>query len=126
MANAVKGEVELVTSEFGTLTLVLDMEALVEAEQAYGKPMERMMADAAQGFVSASRAMLWGALQLHNPNLTLRDASQIFVLDGEAAGAALEKAVELGFPDKSPVGNGGATKKPRRPKTSGRNGAKAA
>ena len=44
MANAIKGEVPLNLSDGRNLTLIMDMEALVEAESAYGKPLAQMIA----------------------------------------------------------------------------------
>lgn len=122
MANAIRGEVPLNLSDGRNLVLVMDMEALVEAEAAYGKPMAGMMADAGAGFVGASRALLYGSLRTKHPETTLRDASAIMASDGEAAAKALSAAVEVGFPKASPGGNDLA--QPQAGKTSGGSGAK--
>lgn len=124
MANATKGEVSLKLSDGRQFTLVLDMEAFVEAESAYGKPLPLMMKDAGAGFVGAVRAMLYGALRAKHPQITLRDASGMFQTDAEAVSAALEQAAELAFPK----GDGSEDKEGARPpgKSSGRSGAKAA
>lgn len=126
MANAIKGEVPLVLSDKRQFMLVMDMEALVEAESAYGKPLQKMMADAAQGFVGASRALLYGALRFKHPHLTLRDASDLFVSDADAVGDALSQAVELGFPQAATTSAEGNGPKPSRGKNSGGSGAKRA
>lgn len=124
MANVIKGEVPLKLEDGRLLTLVLDMEAFVEAETAYGKPLQQVMADASAGFVGATRALLYGALQAKHPNISLRDASTMFQTDREAVAVALESAAEAAFPKstaESAEGNG-------RPagKNSGANGAKRA
>jgi hypothetical protein len=122
MPNPIKGEVPLKLSDGREFVLVLDFEALVEAEAAYGKPLARVMADAGAGFVGASRALLYGALRANHPAITLRDASGLFLEHAEAVSEALEKAAAAAFTeDASAEGNGG---KPRRGKTSGSSGAK--
>lgn len=122
MPNVLKGEVKLKLADSREFVLVMDMEALVEAETAYGKPLQQMMADAAQGFVGASRALLYGALRTKHPAITLREASQLFMDDPDAVSQALSDAVEAGFPKASAEGNA-----PRpRGKTSGSSGAKQA
>lgn len=122
--NPIKGEVPLVLSDGRTFTLLLDMEALVEAETAYRKPMARMMADAAEGFVGATRAMLYGALRAKHPTITLRDASTMFQTDADAVADALERAVTASHP----ASEGGEGKDSPNPpgKPSGANGAKPA
>lgn len=124
MANPIRGEIPLKLSDGRSLVLVMDMEALVEAEAAYGKPMAGMMADAGAGFVGASRALLFGALRTKHPEVTLREASAIMASDGEAAAAALSAAVEAGFPNASAGGN--EQVKRQATKTSGASGAKPA
>lgn len=122
MAIALKGEAPLKLSDDREFTLVLDMEALIEAEAAYGKPLEQMMGDAARGFVGASRALLYGALRARHPSITLRDAATMFMSDLEAVTDALGKASEAGFPKASAEGNAAAPAQAGKP--SGSNGAK--
>lgn len=102
-------------------TLVLDFEALVAAEAAYGKPLAQTLADANLGFVGATRALLFGALQARHPEITPRDATDIFMSDGDAVSAALEAASVAAYPaeDREP-----GKARPQRGKNSGRNGAK--
>lgn len=120
MPNALKGEVPLKLSDGREFVLVMDFEALVEAETAYGKPLPQMMADAAQGFVGASRALLYGGLRAKHPTVTLRDASGMFMADPDSVGEALSAAVEAGFPD---AAEGKKGENPRS-KRSGGSGAK--
>lgn len=120
--NPLKGEVPLTLKDGRKYTLVIDMEALIEAESAYGKPLQQMMQDAAARFVGALRAILFGAMRAKHPDVTLRDASGIIMSDAEAVGTALSAAVGAGFPDVSEGKDG-----PRpRGKTSGANGVKPA
>jgi hypothetical protein len=130
MANPVKGEVPLGLSDGRVFVLVMDMEALVEAETAYGKPLQQVMADASKGFIGASRALLFGALRAKHPDVTLREASAMFMSDPDAAGEALTAAVEAGFPDAKASAEGKARAKPRGSlpsgKISGRSGVKPA
>jgi hypothetical protein len=119
--NPIKGEAPLVLSDGRTYTVVLDFEALVEAETLYGKPLPTLMADAAIGFVGAVRALLFGALRARHPDITAVDTAQIIMTDFDAVGAALQGATDNGFPKAEGKKPGNA-----RPagKTSGRNGAK--
>lgn len=124
--NSVKGEVPLHLEDGRAFTLLFDMEALIEAEGAYGKPMHVMVKDASSGFMGAIRAMLYGALRAYHSETTLSEVSEMLLSNGEAISAALSKAHEASMPSPtaSAEGNG---KAPRRPgKTSGANGAKPA
>ena len=123
--NPIRGETPLKLSDGRTMTLVMDMEALVEAETAYGKPLQQMMADASQGFIGASRALLYGALRAKQPGMTLREASALFMTDPDAASEAIAAAVEAGFPDAAGDKKPGNDKR-RAGKTSGGSGAKRA
>jgi hypothetical protein len=123
MPNPIKGEVPLKLDDGREFVLVLDMEALVEAEAAYGRPLARMMADAQLGFVGAIRAMLFGALRYKHPETTLRDASTLFAEHPDAISDALEAATEAAMPTSE--GKEGANPPPVG-KNSGPSGAKPA
>ncbi|MAG24956.1 hypothetical protein CMI47_05190 [Candidatus Pacearchaeota archaeon] len=126
MANAIKGETPLVLSDGREFTLVLDMEALVEAETIYGKPLSKLMEDAMSGFMGAAAAMLQGAAARHH-GLKRGDALEIIRTDMGEVVEALTRASESAFPDEVEAGNAPAPKpkaKKPRGKTSGRNGAK--
>ena len=123
--NPLKGETPLVLADGRTLTLAMDFHALVVAERAYGKPLAQTLADGMAGFVGASVAIFFGALQTHQPRMTLAEAEAIFGSDGEAVQAALDAASEAAYPkaaEDREVGN--APAKPRAGKNSGRSGAK--
>lgn len=121
MTNRFKGEVPLALPDGRNFTLVVDQEALLEAETAYGKPLPQMLADMGQGFASATRALLWGGLRAKHPDVSLREAGAILFDHGEIVAGAMGEAIEAAFPQASAEGNGAG-----RPngKTSGGNGAK--
>lgn len=121
--NVIKGEVPLTLSDGRELKLVLDFDALVAAEAAYGKPLAALMADASGGFIGAVRALLIGALSRHHPETGPSEAADIIMSDFDRVAAAMEAAVSAAFPQAT---EGREPGKARRPagKGSGRNGAK--
>lgn len=119
--NPIKGEAPLILSDGREFTVILDFEALVEAETLYGKPLPVLMAHAASGFVGAVRAMLFGALRARHPDITAVETAEIVMLEMEAVGEALKAATENGFPSSEGKKSGNA---PQAGKTSGRNGAR--
>lgn len=123
MANPVKGEVPLTLGDGRTFTLALDMEALVEAEAAYGKPLHQLMADASAGFMGAMGAMLQGALSAHH-RVTRKEALAMLRTDMQTIADALGKATDAAFPKDEPKAGNGSPKPARRGKSSGRSGAK--
>jgi hypothetical protein len=129
MANFLKGEVPLVLADKRKLTLVFDMDALIEAEAAYGKPMHQVTADASKGFMGATRALVFGALQARHPEMTLKDAADILGANTMAITEALTRALDQSMPEPAPSapGNDAAPAAKRQPgKTSGANGAEPA
>lgn len=127
--NPLRGEVPLTLADGRGFRLVLDFEALVQAEAAYGKPMPLMLADALDGFKGAERAILFGALRTWHPQITLRDASDMLSSDAEAVQSALDSASAAAFPaaaEDKEAGNAPAQSRARgrAGKASGRSGAK--
>lgn len=122
MANAIKGEVSLVLADGRAFTLVLDMEAMLSIEEATGKPLPKVMAQAAEGFMTATASIAQAAFSRHHPEVTRGDVLEFIKSDSAALTEALGKAAEAAFPQAA-AGNAGADA--RRPgKSSGRNGAK--
>ena len=124
MVSPLKGEVSVSISG-GEYTLVLDFEGLVAAETAYGKPLAHLTMDAQQGFVGALRALLFGALRRHHPDVDMEAAGKLFLADGKAVELGLEAAAKLAYSDDE------GDKKPgkalrQRGTNSGRNGARQA
>lgn len=118
--NPVKGEVPLTLSDGREFILVMDFEALVEAEGAAGQPLPNLMAQASLGFVGAQRSLLFGALRRHHSGVTLAECSEIMLSEINAAAPALTAAIEAAFPEAKEGKDG---KNPPG-KTSGANGAK--
>lgn len=124
--NRLKGEVALALPDDRNLTLVLDHEALISAEGAFGEPMHLLLAKMELGFVGAVRAFLWGALRTHHPEITKTDAAAILFEHGELVQEALKQAREAAAPDAPEPDEEAEGNAPRRQdgKTSGGNGAK--
>lgn len=121
MLNPVKGEVPLKLKDGRSLVLLLNFSGLVAGEAAYGQPLHILGLHVAAGFAGAYRAMLFGALQRHHPDIDLDAAGEIFAENDVAVRKALIAADKAAYPD--PTGD----KKPgnRRPgNSSGRSGAK--
>jgi hypothetical protein len=123
MTNPIKGEVPLVLADGRRFVLVLDIEALVDAEAAYEKPMAILLSDVSQGFLGATAALLQGALQRLNP-VSRREALEMLTTDQGEVSRALTAAVELAYPEQSAGGKAAAAAPRPRGKASGRSGAK--
>lgn len=122
VTNKVKGETPLVLSDGREFTLVLDMEAMLSIEDTTGKPLPKVMAQAGEGFMSATAAIAQAAFARHHPDVTRSDVLNIMQSDSDALTQALSEAADAAFPK---AGNGKAPKaKTQRGKTSGRSGAK--
>lgn len=126
MPNPLLGETPLALSDGRELVLVLDFEALIEAEAAYGKPMAALMADALTGFIGASRAILYGALRAKHPEIGLREAGAMLASDGAAVEAALDAASAAAYPEAAEGGDKANPPPASAPagSSSGRSGAK--
>jgi hypothetical protein len=123
MANPLKGEAALRLADGRELMLVLDFEALIAAEAAYAKPLHQLMADSSAGFMGATRALLWGAMQGRQGGLSLADAGALLLSDHAAVLAALGAAGEAAMPAAEGDKAGNAARR-RGGTRSGSNGAK--
>jgi hypothetical protein len=122
MLNPVKGETLLKLEDGREFALVLDFEALVRAESAYGKPLGQLLADTMHEFIGAGRCLLYGGLLAHHPEITVRQVSEFYIRNQAPIIEALGAAIEAGFPELEGKESGNA---PPPGKSSGRNGAKA-
>lgn len=118
MSNPLKGEVELKLGDGREFKLVLDHEALIEAEGLYRKPLPLLMGDAMVGFVGAQRALFYGALRAYHPMVTPKEAGEIFLSHADDVAAALTKAGELAAPKDE------GDREPSRPPAKARTGAR--
>lgn len=123
MANSLKGETPLVLADGREFTLVLDMEALLSVEDLTGKPMQKVMAQAGEGFMTAVAAIAQAAFSRKHPDVTRADVLDIMLSDRDTLDAALGVAADSAF---SKVAPGNAPAPKSRGKTSGRSGAKRA
>lgn len=92
MANAQRGEVELVVGD-KTYKLRLGINAIVEVEDVLGGVgINEIIAslDPANVRIGTLRAILWGALREHHPEVTLLDAGDLI---GEVGAAAIAPVV---------------------------------
>ena len=127
MPNPLKGEAQLTLEDGRELMLALDFDGLIEAEQAYGKPLVQLLAEAQAGFMGALRALLWGALRRHHPDLRLADVTALLMDQQARAIAAITAAIDAAMPARQPSGEGdnpGNRRARRAGKRSGSNGAK--
>lgn len=88
MANPLKGEVEFKAGE-KTYTLVFDNNAIVEVETMLGRSIfgiMDLMSDKTKVELGHIRALLWGGLRRHYPNVTIVEAGDIL---GEVGGIAV-------------------------------------
>lgn len=96
MANKIYGEARLVLADERELTLRFDFAALCEAEEAADAGTDQMLKEMVQGKprLRTARAMLYGSLRFHHPDVTLADVGEILMTDGPAASEAMGKAME--------------------------------
>lgn len=87
-----------------TLTLRYDFNAMIEVEEAAGSPLSEVMREMASGKprLATARAMLFGMLRHHHPDLELEDAGNLLLAGGGAAAKAMEKAIIAGNPPANP------------------------
>jgi len=123
MSNSIKGEVPLRLADGREFTLVFDMEALIEAEGAYGKPLQVVLSDAEEGFMGDIRAMLYGALRSRHPDVQLKDVSSLLADNTEAITKALTEAHKASQPSTTGASAEGNVS-PQVGKNSGVSGAK--
>lgn len=99
MANRENGEVSIQVGD-KTYTMALTLDAMVALEDMFSTPQKVVtfqdVAEAAdRGSVKHLRAMLWAVLQLHHPELTIKEISPLV----QAAGGIRKmqsKFIELG------------------------------
>lgn len=95
MANRVFGESRLKLADERELTLRFDFAALCEAEEAADRGTQELLEEMSNGGarLKTARAMLFGALRHHHPEIGLDEAGDLFLSDGEAVSVAMGKAM---------------------------------
>jgi hypothetical protein len=96
MANPIFGEARLPLADGRELTLRFDFAALAEAEDAADKGTEEMIREMSKGGarLKTARAMLFGALRHHHPEVSLSDAGDLLLTDSNAVSEAMGRAME--------------------------------
>ena len=120
--NPIRGEVPLVLPDGRELLLVMDFEGLIAGEALYGKRMPEMIVDASAGMIGAVRALLFGALRTHHPEITPREAGELVRDHGELIADAIERADAAATPPATGAEGGDGANPPGKP--SGASGAK--
>ncbi|WP_288413852.1 hypothetical protein [uncultured Novosphingobium sp.] len=125
MANIGKGEVSLDLGDVGRFTLAFDMQALVAAEEAADRPIADLLDRAKRGFMGASRAIFFGALQRHHPETSIDDVDELLNVHGDTIAHALGKTLDASMPAADAAARAVEGKQGANPpgKSSGRSGA---
>lgn len=111
MANAIKGEVAL-QHDGKTYTMVLDINALAEFEDATGMDPGEVLDNPKTMSLSLARKLFWAGLQKHHPGLTLREAGDILQENFGKLGKAM--ATVTPEPRAGNVEGAAKAKRPRR------------
>ena len=103
--NPLRGETPLIAGG-KSYTLVLDINAQCEAEEALGMPMASIVV-LGDGSVKVVRALLWASLLRHHSELSLEDAGRLmdqatFPIAKEAVAKALRNAEPEAAPEANP------------------------
>lgn len=119
MANAAQGEAMLV-SDGKELTLRYDFDALCAVEDAADKAIGDVLIELSQGSprLTTVRALIYGGLREHHPEVTLKEAGELFLSDGPAVSEAMNKALSAAFPK---MAEGKQGENPRKRRSAGTN-----
>lgn len=124
MANFYKGESSFTTEAGVTYHLVMDFAAFVEASDVCGLDVDQLLKAITPAIdpktkvitkkprISHVGALLYGALTARHPEMTHRDAINLFA-EGQVVGDALGKALEGAMPKQSASAGGKAPPRPR-------------
>ena len=121
MANRHKGQADLTVGD-KTYTLVFDINSLCEVEYILDKPTDAILRSLVRSPpVHVVRALMWGGLRTHHPEIDLLGAGQIIEKIGGAGPAldALGEAMKASFPEPE-VADGKASPRKRAAAGTGR------
>jgi hypothetical protein len=93
------GEASATLPDGTVLTLRADHEALILAEDAAGVGIETLFTRLQDGRMGATRALLFGLLQHHHPNITRGAAATLAFDHGAALMPAVSEALAKAFPE---------------------------
>lgn len=95
MANALKGEAFIALSDGRRLHVAYDFDGLIALEEAAGMRMsavyaelQRLQATKQAPSLRLTRAILYGGLQQHHPEITLKEVGDIILGDTDAINQA--------------------------------------
>lgn len=98
MANALKGEAEVVLKDGRKLMLVFDVNAWIDIGEELGielpEIIRRLSDKDNPAGLKFQRTVMWGGLRKHHPEMSMRDAGEVLV---EAA-AAMAAGLNGGLP----------------------------
>jgi len=116
MANRFFGEAEAKLADDRRLTLRFDFNALCEVEDAAKRPIAEVMNELSTSSkrrtpprLSTLRALVFGGLAHHHPELSREDVGDLVISDdGKALTEAMQKALEAASASQSTGGKDGA------------------
>ena len=96
MANKLYGEARASLADGRELTLRFDFNALIEAEEASGSSTDEILKGLNNGSprLKIARAMLYGSLRHHHPEISLEDTGELFMIDGGEVSKAMGEAMD--------------------------------
>lgn len=129
MANRERGEVSITIGK-RAFTLVLDTNAMCEAEALFSTPekpatFQQIHARMVAGSVIHMRGVLWAALRRYHPNISVEDVGTLTDLAGGLPAFAFELsrlATEAAVPDPEDLEAIGASRNPPKAQASRRAG----
>jgi len=103
MANPAKGEASLRLSDGRELTLHYDFDSLCAVEEAADKAIGKVLQEISEGAprLTTARALIYGGLRFHHPDLSLATAGELILSDGPQLTEAMNKALMSAFPQAS-------------------------
>lgn len=121
MANPMKGEASLRLADGRTLTLAYSFDALCAVEEVAARSISEVLAEISKGAprLTTARALIYGGLQQHHPEVTLTEAGELILSDGPAVSEAMNRALAAAFP-KAAEGRQAANPPSQRPGTGSR------
>lgn len=107
-ARKMQGEATATLSNGEKLTLRYDHNALIAAEDEANCPINVLLERLRVGRMGAARALLFGGLRAHHPELTADDAGHLIVTESAAITPALQEAMIAAFPSGDGAAGSGA------------------
>lgn len=100
MVDSTKGEVAVKLSDGREVTLAFDVNAFIDIAEHLGMEVPEVVAKLRDKKnppgLKFQRAVMWGGLQKHHPELTIRDAGEIMVEAAEAMAKSIGAAMPEG------------------------------